>query len=197
MTNARTPRKTGPIAGAVLLAALCATGCATSYGAPTGSSAGATSPVPSASPRATHPATPRPTKRAAHPEPGSAAALVATLPVRGRGPMTGYSRERFGQAWLDADRNGCDTRDDLLRRDLHAVTVRAGTHGCVVTSGILDDPYTGRQIRYVRDQSFSVDVDHVVALGTAWVSGAARWDIRQRAALANDPLDLLPVDASA
>jgi hypothetical protein len=111
--------------------------------------------------------------------------------------MTGYSRERFGQAWLDADRNGCDTRDDMLRRSLQAVTLRAGTNGCVVTSGILDDPYTGGQIRYVRGRSDSVDIDHVVALGNAWVSGAARRDVRQRAALANDPLNLLAVDSSA
>ena len=66
--------------------------------------------------------------------------MLATLSVRGRAPMTGYDRDRFGQAWLDADRNGCDTRSDQLRRHLHQIVLRPGTNGCVVASGVLDDP---------------------------------------------------------
>ena len=46
--------------------------------------------------------------------------VLATLPVKGRAPKTGYSRDQFGQAWADVDRNGCDTRNDILRRDLTA-----------------------------------------------------------------------------
>ncbi len=111
--------------------------------------------------------------------------------------MTGYDRDRFGQAWLDADRNGCDTRNDILRRDLEQQTIKAGTNGCVVLSGVLDDPYTRMRIDFVRGDSYSVDIDHVVALGNAWASGAWRFDIRTRAALANDPLNLLAVDAGA
>ncbi len=111
--------------------------------------------------------------------------------------MTGYDRDRFGQAWLDADRNGCDTRNDILRRDLEQQTIKAGTNGCVVLSGVLDDPYTRTRIDFVRGDSYSVDIDHVVALGNAWTSGAWRFDIRRRAALANDPLNLLAVDAGA
>jgi hypothetical protein len=111
--------------------------------------------------------------------------------------MTGYARERFGQAWLDADRNGCDTRNDMLRRDLQAIRLQAGTQGCVVLSGVLADPYTRTRIDFVRGDGYSVDIDHVVALGNAWTSGAWRFDIRKRAALANDPLNLLAVDAGA
>jgi hypothetical protein len=109
--------------------------------------------------------------------------------------MTGYDRDRFGQAWLDADRNGCDTRNDILRRDLRSITVEAGTHGCVVLTGVLEDPYTDTRIDFVRGRSDSVDIDHVVALGDAWSSGAWKFDIATRAALANDPLNLLAVDA--
>jgi hypothetical protein len=128
---------------------------------------------------------------------GSAAAQLATLRVAGRAQMTGYDRARFGQAWLDADRNGCDTRNDVLRRDLQRVVLKPGTNKCVVLSGVLADPYTGKQIEFVRGDGFSVDIDHVVALGNAWVSGAWKQDIRTRAALANDPLNLLAVDAGA
>ncbi|EWT03313.1 hypothetical protein N865_19020 [Intrasporangium oryzae NRRL B-24470] len=127
---------------------------------------------------------------------GSALATVATLTVKGRAPQTGYERDRFGQAWLDTDHNGCDTRNDVLRRDLAHVEVRAGTHGCVVLRGTLKDPYTGRTIEFVRGASTSaaVQIDHVVALSDAWQKGAQGLSDATRAALANDPLNLLAVD---
>ena len=62
---------------------------------------------------------------------------AAALPVKGRAPTTGYSRTAFGQAWADTDRNGCDTRNDVLRRDLTRDVIRAGTNGCVLLRGTL------------------------------------------------------------
>lgn len=128
---------------------------------------------------------------------GQRAALAATaaLRVKGRAPMTGYDRDRFGPAWLDADRNGCDTRNDILRRDLRRLALAIGTNGCVVDAGVLRDPFTGARISFVRGDGFLVDIDHVVALGNSWSAGAGRWGIAKRAALANDPLNLLAVDA--
>lgn len=112
--------------------------------------------------------------------------------------MTGYSREQFGEAWTDANgapwgRNGCDTRDDILRRDL---VNRRAPGGCVVESGSLHDPYTGWQIGFVRgvETSLAVQIDHVVALGDAWQTGAQRLSRRMRVSLANDPLELVAVD---
>lgn len=134
----------------------------------------------------------------ARPQASGRTALTAVdqLVIKGRGPMTGYDRSRFGDAWFDVNRNGCDTRDDILRRDLRQRRLRAGTHGCVVTSGTLADPYTATRIRYVRGHS-RVDIDHVVALGDAWQLGAAHWAAGERVAFANDPLNLLAVSASA
>src|ERR1700690_2400707 len=63
---------------------------------------------------------------------GSGLAALRQIPVRGRAPKTGSSRARFGPAWADVDRNGCDPRNDILRRDLTSIRVRASTHGCVV-----------------------------------------------------------------
>jgi hypothetical protein len=122
--------------------------------------------------------------------------VLASLPVKGRSPMTGYDRSRFGQAWLDADRNGCDTRNDVLGRRLTHIVHKPGTHGCVVASGDLADHYTGTSIHFVRGDGFLVDIDHVVPLADAWVTGASTWSIRKRAAIANDPMNLEPVDAS-
>lgn len=110
-----------------------------------------------------------------------------------------YSREAFGQAWADEDHNGCDTRNDILKRDLARPTFKAGTHDCVVLSGTLAEPYTGTVIEFERGQDTSalVQIDHVVALGDAWSSGAWAWDAATRQRFANDPANLLAVDGQA
>ncbi|WP_432025454.1 HNH endonuclease family protein [Streptomyces sp. 1222.5] len=127
---------------------------------------------------------------------GKGAALKAadSLTVKGRAPKTGYDRERFGTAWADTDSNSCDTRDDILKRDLKEVRYTGGT--CKVTYGQLDpDPYSGKEITYRRGRS-QVDIDHVVALSDAWQKGAKYWAPSKRIAIANDPLNLIAVDAS-
>jgi hypothetical protein len=120
--------------------------------------------------------------------------VLATLAVKGRGPKTGYSRDQFGAAWADVDRNGCDTRDDILNRDLGGKAWRPNTHGCVVIAGVLHDPYTGERLVFAKARADAVQIDHVVALSDAWQKGAAQWDADRRLAFANDPLNLLAVD---
>lgn len=125
---------------------------------------------------------------------GDAAETLGTLPVKGRAPKTGYDRDSFGSAWKDVDGNGCDTRNDILARDL---VERQMQDSCVVLSGVLyPDPYTATNITFVRGKSL-VDIDHVVALGNAWVTGAFQWDTNKKESFANDPLNLLAVSASA
>jgi hypothetical protein len=116
--------------------------------------------------------------------------------VKGRAPKTGYDRVAdFGVAWLDVDRNGCDTRNDILARDLSATT-KSGS--CKVLAGSLSDPYTGKSIAFVRGESTStaVQIDHVVALSDAWQKGAQQLTSAQRVSLANDPLNLYAVDGA-
>ncbi|WHP60975.1 HNH endonuclease family protein [Arthrobacter sp. KFRI-F3372] len=116
--------------------------------------------------------------------------------MKGRAPKTGYARDEFGPAWADIDQNGCDTRNDILARDLADKTFKAGTNNCVVASGVLADKYTGTTINFVRGQDTSSDVqiDHVVALSDAWQKGARRLSADQRTQLANDPLNLMAAD---
>ena len=125
--------------------------------------------------------------------------MLATIPVKGRAPKTGYSRDQFGQAWADVDRNGCDTRNDMLRRDLTDLALKPDTRDCVVLSGILNDPYTATLINFLRGTSTSpaVQIDHVVALSDAWQKGAQQLTEAQRLSFANDPLNLLAVDGPA
>ncbi len=125
---------------------------------------------------------------------GTALAALADLPVKGRAPKTGYSREQFGGGWASVA--GCDTRDRILARDLTSKTFVPGG-GCRVQTGLLDDPYTAETVRFVRGGASEVDIDHVVALGDAWQKGAQQWSASRRVAFANDPLNLLAVAAEA
>ncbi|WP_203963418.1 HNH endonuclease family protein [Actinocatenispora thailandica] len=113
--------------------------------------------------------------------------------------MAGYSRDQFGHGWIDTDHNGCDTRNDILRRDLSGVVAKAGTHGCVVAGGVLNDHYTGTTITFHRGETTStaVEIDHLVALADAWRTGAQDMSTAQREQLANDPIELLAVSGPA
>ena len=160
---------------------------------PTASASPSVSPTPTPTP------TPSPTSTTPSPQTadeGTALAAVAALLVKGRAPKTGYSRDEFGHAWYDADRNGCDTRNDVLRRDLENFTLKAGTNGCLVLSGTLVSPYTADTVKFVRGTTTStaVQIDHVVALSDAWQKGAQKLTRSARTGLANDPLNLLAVE---
>ena len=135
---------------------------------------------------------------AAEAQPGLATAVLETLPVKGRAPKTGYARDQFGAAWADVDHNGCDTRNDILKRDLTGIVYKVGTRSCVVASGVLVDRYSGESIDFVRGNvtSMAVQIDHVVALSNAWQTGAFKLTVEQRTALANDPLNLFAVKGS-
>ena len=122
-------------------------------------------------------------------------AALDQLPVKGRAPKTGYSRDEFGPAWADTDGNGCDQRNDVLARDLEEIRRVPGS-SCVVASGTLQDPYTGHTISFVRGQATSsaVQIDHVVSLSDAWQTGAQQLNEQTRERLATDLDNLLAVD---
>ncbi len=205
-------RPLGPVAVATLAAAALATGCAAedvgSLGvsvvrpAPTSAPPPGSAPDrvdPFADPRGLHPSL------TAVPEAGlpRARALVARVATKASRGLRGYEREeRFGPAWTDDvdvawGHDGCRTREQILQRDLRAITFRAGTDDCVVLDGILLEPYTGRTIEFSKSRPEEVQIDHVVPLAYAWSQGAGGWTQDRRRALANDPLNLLAVDGPA
>ncbi len=135
--------------------------------------------------------------RAAADAPPDTLATLDSLEIKGRAPKTGYERGLFGDRWTDDvwvefGHNGCDTRNDILRRDLIDVVIKPDTNGCAVLSGVLNDPYTGTTVDFLRGPNTSADVqiDHVVALSDAWQKGAQQWDEITRRNFANDPLNL-------
>ena len=123
-----------------------------------------------------------------------ATAIIETLAVKGRAAKTGYDRSSFSH-WRDPDRNGCDARNDTLRRDLTNLVIKSDSNGCKVLGGVLADPYSGKNIDFVFGASL-VDIDHVVALSNAWQTGAFQFTNEIRLQFANDPLNLLAVSAS-
>ena len=145
------------------------------------------------------------TARAAARYPVSAADLaaahagLAALPVRPPDPDDDYVREKFGQAWADVDGNGCDTRNDVLARDLRDARRDPDPAAtCAVLRGTLDDPYTGEVVPFARGpDSADVQIDHIVALADAWRTGARGWSAQRRLAFANDPANLLAVSGPA
>jgi hypothetical protein len=125
----------------------------------------------------------------------SGLSIIEAQVTKGRAAKTGYTRAQFGQTWADVDRNGCDTRNDILKRDLTSEVFKEKTRECVVISGTLIDPFSGETINFVRGNvsSMEVQIDHVVALSNAWQTGAFKLSIKERTAFANDPLNLLAV----
>jgi hypothetical protein len=160
---------------------------------------------PTAAPTAA-PAGPSTSQSAVRP-PGSPAfdaarATLDRLPVKGWDRVTDFARYRFGEAWSDDvnvefGHNGCNTRDDILRRDLVDLVVRPGT--CYAQTGLLHDPYTGQTIAFARGPATSdaVQIDHMVSLADAWYKGAREWDDQRRRDFANDPRNLLAVGGQA
>jgi len=157
--------------------------------------------APSAAP------TPPSTSQSAVRPPGNPAfdaarATLNRLPVKGWDRVSDFARYRFGQAWSDDvnvefGHNGCNTRDDILRRDLAELVVRPGT--CYAQSGVLHDAYTGQTIAFTRGPTTSdvVQIDHLVSLADAWYKGAREWDDQRRRDFANDPRNLLAVGGQA
>jgi hypothetical protein len=125
----------------------------------------------------------------------SGLSIIEAQVTKGRAAKTGYTRAQFGQTWADVDRNGCDTRNDILKRDLTGQVYKEKTRECVVLSGTLIDPFSGETINFVRGNvsSMEVQIDHVVALSNAWQTGAVKLSIKDRTAFANDPMNLLAV----
>ena len=128
----------------------------------------------------------------------TAIATLTLLAVADPAEAAPYDRDLFGYRAFDIDRNGCDTRNDILRRDLTGIVVKPGTNGCVVLSGVLSDPYSATTMEFFRGAATSADVqiDHVVALADAWEHGASTWAEDQLHRFGNDPLNLLAVQGA-
>lgn len=113
---------------------------------------------------------------------GSALALLQTIRVENE-YQVGYDRALF-EHWRDIDGDGCDSRDQVLKRDSISLP-QVDPVNCDVIAGDWVSPYDGARWSNPSD----IDIDHVVALKEAWDSGAWAWSAAQRKAFANDTSD--------
>jgi hypothetical protein len=128
---------------------------------------------------------------------------IAQVPIRIR--SYDYRRDAFGDSWTDDNpapggHNGCDTRNDILDRDLVDKTyVSIKRCPTAVATGTLHDPYTNATVPFVRGAQVgaAVQIDHIVPLALAWDLGARTWTDDMRLRFANDPANLLAVDGPA
>ncbi|MBX7430702.1 HNH endonuclease family protein [Mycobacterium sp. Y57] len=128
---------------------------------------------------------------------------VAEIPDRVRG--YDYRRAAFGDAWTDdttapGGHNGCDTRNDILNRDLIDKTyVAIARCPNAVATGVLRDPYTNATVAFTRGEGTgaAVQIDHIVPLALAWDLGARDWTEQMRIRFANDPANLIAVAGQA
>jgi len=93
--------------------------------------------------------------------------------------LTGYKRSFF-KLWIDADKNGCNTRAEVLISEA-VVKPKIGKK-CVLTGGKWISPYDEK----ATTKAIQLDIDHVVPLAEAWRSGAWNWTPAQRQEFAND-----------
>ena len=139
------------------------------------------------------PTPPPPPPPAPAPAPLPVSAVLDGLPVTTPDSSHPYKRtEDFGTAWTDDNdmaggHNGCDTRNDILHRDLTNIQVRPGTHDCVVIAGTFADPYSGTTMAFSKAQASQIQIDHIVPLHAAWELGAWQWPQSKRVDYANDP----------
>jgi hypothetical protein len=128
---------------------------------------------------------------------------IPEIPARERG--NDYRRAAFGEAWTDDNsapggHNECDTRNDILDRDLVDKTyVSIKRCPTAVATGLLHDPYTNAVVTFTRGNQIgaSVQIDHIVPLALAWDLGARNWPDAIRIRFANDPANLLAVAGRA
>ncbi|MEU7154405.1 HNH endonuclease family protein [Streptomyces sp. NPDC045456] len=123
---------------------------------------------------------PKPPRAAAPAAPGQLALdkAVGQLKVA-RENRSGYTRDAF-KLWVDADRNGCDAREEVLLAE--AVKKPRKGKGCKLTGGQWKSYYDGKTV----SSAAKLDIDHVVPLAEAWDSGASKWSAKRREAYAND-----------
>ncbi|XVV39735.1 HNH endonuclease family protein (plasmid) [Streptomyces sp. CA-100214] len=104
---------------------------------------------------------------------------------------TEYKRSYF-RHWIDSDRDGCNTRQELLLEE--AVAAPEQGAACKLTGGRWYSAYDDTYI----DGPSGLDADHRVPLDEAWDSGAPEWTPQERQDFANDlgdPRSLVMVSA--
>lgn len=105
--------------------------------------------------------------------------LLAALRVTKETHVATYQRTKFA-VWNDADRDGENTRAEVLKAESR-ITASVNRNGTVKGG-----KWIGAYDNTVITKASRLDVDHMVPLAEAWMSGAATWSAKRREAFGND-----------
>lgn len=109
-----------------------------------------------------------------------AAKLLAKVKAGGEKASAKYKRSAF-KHWTDADRDGCDTRREVLIAEA-TKKPKVSKKGCDLTKGRWKSYYDNKTFK----NPSKLDIDHMVPLAEAWRSGASGWNAKTREKFAND-----------
>ena len=103
-----------------------------------------------------------------------------------------YRREHFGSGWADTDGDCQNSRHEALIAQSTGQVTFKDQRKCMIRTGRWISMYSGQVIH----DATAIDIDHVVPLKWAWAQGANDWTKERRVEFANDPINLLAVEAS-
>lgn len=103
-----------------------------------------------------------------------------------------YRREHFGSGWADIDGDCQNSRHEALIAQSTGQVTFNDQRKCMIKTGRWISMYSGMVIH----DATAIDIDHVVPLKWAWDHGANNWTKERRVEFANDPANLLAVEAS-
>jgi len=103
-----------------------------------------------------------------------------------------YDRAAFGAGWVDADGDCQNSRTEALIDQSLIDVVFESEDECRAVRGRWISVFTNDVLTAAED----IDIDHLVPLKWAWERGAFEWTVERRKTFANDPTNLLSVEAS-
>ena len=109
---------------------------------------------------------------------------IEALMVHAVHQHTPYNRDDYHTHWQDKDGDCMNIRHEVLRTESLRVP-NLTQDGCRVVGGLWYDNYSGAHYTNPRE----LDIDHVVPLKEAHISGGSAWSVAKRHAFAQDIQD--------
>ncbi len=103
-----------------------------------------------------------------------------------------YNRKEWGQ-WIDKDQDCQNERHEMLIVASETPVTFKDKNKCWVSRGEWLGPYTGE----VFTHSSQIEIDHLVPVKEAFISGGKHWTKAQKSVFYNDPINLIPVSKKA
>lgn len=121
--------------------------------------------------------------------------MIRALPVAAASHVSSYNRTReFGDWTYHSEPYGhCNTRAVVLTQESKIPVTRTATT-CTVRTGRWVSIYNGKTYTYAYGGTY-IQIDHLIPVENAWISGAWAWTQARRIAFYNDLRDYRSLNA--